>query len=223
MNKLALLTAMILGGWGGAVFASSQVQLSFTAEADPPPCHILQSPTTLDFGNINRNQLAAKTATQLPVKSFAGGITVQCESATSIGLRAVDNSGGSTLSIGNLSWSSPSVNVTPAQTDQRFGLGMTSGGKAIGVCNVLFHSAQVDGVPAQIGIANNGMLDLNDTVPTMRNNGKAISWVQNSAFALGELFTVQADAAVALAPLVDLPSGTKISFAGSATLEIVYL
>lgn len=67
------------------------------------------------------------------------------------------------------------------------------------------------------------MLDLNDTVPTMRNNGKAISWVQNSAFALGELFTVQADAAVALAPLVDLPSGTKISFAGSATLEIVYL
>lgn len=148
MNKLALLTAMILGGWGGAVFASSQVQLSFTAEADPPPCHILQSPTTLDFGNINRNQLAAKTATQLPVKSFAGGITVQCESATSIGLRAVDNSGGSTLSIGNLSWSSPSVNVTPAQTDQRFGLGMTSGGKAIGVWNVLFHSAQVDGVPA---------------------------------------------------------------------------
>ncbi|AIU73425.1 hypothetical protein AT03_14195 [Hafnia alvei FB1] len=223
MNKLALLTAMILGGWGGAVFASSQVQLSFTAEADPPPCHILQSPTTLDFGNINRNQLAAKTATQLPVKSFAGGITVQCESATSIGLRAVDNSGGSTLSIGNLSWSSPSVNVTPAQTDQRFGLGMTSGGKAIGVWNVLFHSAQVDGVPAQIGIANNGMLDLNDTTPTMRNNGKAISWVQNSAFALGELFTVQADAAVALAPLVDLPSGTKISFAGSATLEIVYL
>ncbi|KID06026.2 DUF1120 domain-containing protein [Hafnia alvei] len=223
MNKLALLTAMILGGWGGAVFASSQVQLSFTAEADPPPCHILQSPTTLDFGNINRNQLAAKTATQLPVKSFAGGITVQCESATSIGLRAVDNSGGSTLSIGNLSWSSPSVNVTPAQTDQRFGLGMTSGGKAIGVWNVLFHSAQVDGVPAQIGIANNGMLDLNDTAPTMRNNGKAISWVQNSAFALGELFTVQADAAVALAPLVDLPSGTKISFAGSATLEIVYL
>ena len=223
MNKLALLTAMILGGWGGAVFASSQVQLSFTAEADPPPCHILQSPTTLDFGNINRNQLAAKTATQLPVKSFAGGITVQCESATSIGLRAVDNSGGSTLSIGNLSWSSPSVNVTPAQTDQRFGLGMTSGGKAIGVWNVLFHSAQVDGVPAQIGIANNGMLDLNDTAPTMRNNGKAISWVQNSAFALGELFTVQADAAVALAPLVDLPPGTKISFAGSATLEIVYL
>lgn len=223
MNKLALLTAMILGGWGGAVFASSQVKLSFTAEADPPPCHILQSPTTLDFGNINRNQLAAKTATQLPVKSFAGGITVQCESATSIGLRAVDNSGGSTLSIGNLSWSSPSVNVTPAQTDQRFGLGMTSGGKAIGVWNVLFHSAQVDGVPAQIGIANNGMLDLNDTAPTMRNNGKAISWVQNSAFALGELFTVQADAAVALAPLVDLPSGTKISFAGSATLEIVYL
>lgn len=223
MNKLALLTAMILGGWGGAVFASSQVQLSFTAEADPPPCHILQSPSTLDFGNINRNQLAAKTATQLPVKSFAGGITVQCESATSIGLRAVDNSGGSTLSIGNLSWSSPSVNVTPAQTDQRFGLGMTSEGKAIGVWNVLFHSAQVDGVPAQIGIANNGMLDLNDTVPTMRNNGKAISWVQNSAFALGELFTVQADAAVALAPLVDLPSGTKISFAGSATLEIVYL
>ncbi|QBJ33783.1 DUF1120 domain-containing protein [Hafnia alvei] len=223
MNKLALLTAMILGGWGGAVFASSQVQLSFTAEADPPPCHILQSPTTLDFGNINRNQLAAKTATQLPVKSFAGGITVQCESATSIGLRAVDNSGGSTLSIGNLSWSSPSVNVTPAQTDQRFGLGMTSEGKAIGVWNVLFHSAQVDGVPAQIGIANNGMLDLNDTAPTMRNNGKAISWVQNSAFALGELFTVQADAAVALAPLVDLPSGTKISFAGSATLEIVYL
>lgn len=223
MNKLALLTAMILGGWGGAVFASSQVQLSFTAEADPPPCHILQSPTTLDFGNINRNQLAAKTATQLPVKSFAGGITVQCESATSIGLRAVDNSGGSTLSIGNLSWSSPSMNVTPAQTDQRFGLGMTSGGKAIGVWNVLFHSAQVDGVPAQIGIANNGMLDLNDTAPTMRNNGKAISWVQNSAFALGELFTVQADAAVALAPLVDLPSGTKISFAGSATLEIVYL
>ena len=223
MNKLALLTAMILGGWGGAVFASSQVQLSFTAEADPPPCHILQSPTTLDFGNINRNQLAAKTATQLPVKSFAGGITVQCESATSIGLRAVDNSGGSTLSIGNLSWSSPSVNVTPAQTDQRFGLGMTSGGKAIGVWNVLFHSAQVDGVPAQIGIANNGMLDLNDTAPTMRNNGKAISWVQNSAFALGEFFTVQADAAVALAPLVDLPSGTKISFAGSATLEIVYL
>ncbi|STQ68618.1 Uncharacterised protein [Hafnia alvei] len=115
------------------------------------------------------------------------------------------------------------MNVTPAQTDQRFGLGMTSGGKAIGVWNVLFHSAQVDGVPAQIGIANNGMLDLNDTAPTMRNNGKAISWVQNSAFALGELFTVQADAAVALAPLVDLPSGTKISFAGSATLEIVYL
>lgn len=223
MNKLVLLTAMILGGWGGPVFASSQVQLSFTAEADPPPCHILQSPTTLDFGNINRNQLAAKTATQLPVKSFAGGITVQCESATSIGLRAVDNSGGSTLSIGNLSWSSPSVNVTPAQTDQRFGLGMTSGGKAIGVWNVLFHSAQVDGVPAQIGIANNGMLDLNDTVPTMRNNGKACSWVQNSAFALGELFTVQADAAVALAPLEDLPSGSKISFAGSATLEIVYL
>lgn len=223
MNKLALLTAMILGGWGGPVFASSQVQLSFTAEADPPPCHILQSPTTLDFGNINRNQLAAKTSTQLPVKSFVGGITIQCEAKTSIGLRAVDNSGGSTLAIGNLSWSSPSANVTPAQTDQRFGLGMTSGGKAIGVWDVLFHSAQVDGVPAQIGIANNGVLDLNDTVPTMRNNGKASSWVQNSAFALGELFTVQADAAVALAPLEDLPSGTKISFAGSATLEIVYL
>ncbi|TBL92936.1 DUF1120 domain-containing protein [Hafnia alvei] len=223
MNKLALVIAAILAGASCSAFASSQVQLSFTAEVDPPPCHILQSPSTLDFGNINRNQLAAKTATQLPVKSFAGGITVQCESATSIGLRAVDNSGGSTLSIGNLSWSSPSVSVTPAQTDQRFGLGMTSGGKAIGVWNVLFHSAQVDGVPAQIGIANNGMLDLNDMVPTMRNNGKASSWVQNSAFALGELFTVQVDAAVALAPLEDLPSGSKISFAGSATLEIVYL
>lgn len=223
MNKFALLAAVILGGISTPVFALSQVQLSFTAEANPPPCHVLQSPTTLDFGNINRNQLAAKTATQLPVKSFAGGITIQCESATSIGLHAVDNNGGKVLSLGNLSWSTPNVVITPEQTDQRFGLGMTSEGKAIGVWEVLFHSAQVDGVPTQIGIANNGMLDLNDTVPTMRNNGKAISWVQNSAFALGELFTVQADAAVALAPLVDLPSGTKISFAGSATLEIVYL
>ncbi|MEG2432915.1 MAG: hypothetical protein RSB25_14805, partial [Acinetobacter sp.] len=83
MNKLALVIAAILAGASCSAFASSQVQLSFTAEVDPPPCHILQSPSTLDFGNINRNQLAAKTATQLPVKSFAGGITVQCESATS--------------------------------------------------------------------------------------------------------------------------------------------
>ncbi|WP_279205973.1 hypothetical protein [Obesumbacterium proteus] len=42
-------------------------------------------------------------------------------------------------------------------------------------------------------------------------------------FALGELFTVQADTAVDLAPLEDLPAGSKISVVGSATLEIVYL
>lgn len=223
MSKFARVPAAIFGLLTLSASASSQVEISFTAGAEPPPCHIVQNPATLDFGNINRNQLTAKTSTQLPVKSFVGGIVIQCEAETSIGLRAADNSGGSALASGDLKWNSPDVSLTPAQTDQRFGLGMTQEGKAIGVWNVAFHSAQVDGLPAQIGIANNGVLDLSDTVPTMRNNGKVTTWVQNNTFASGEIFTVQADAAIAIAPLEDLPSGSKIAFAGSVTLEILYL
>lgn len=223
MNKLRWAIAAMAGVFSLPVVASSQAQLTFTAEVEPPPCHIIQIPATLNFGNINRKQLSAKTATQLPVKSFVGAITIQCEAPTSIGLSAVDNSGGHALETGSLHWSSPNVTLTPAQTDQRFGLGMTQAGSAIGVWNVVFHSAQVDGVPAQFGIANNGVLDLNDTVPTMRNNGRVNCWVQNNSFASGSIFTVQADAAVSIAPTQDLASGSEINFAGSATLEVVYL
>ncbi|WP_133159641.1 hypothetical protein [Lelliottia aquatilis] len=104
-----------------------------------------------------------------------------------------------------------------------FGLGMTQGGNAIGVWNVVFHSSQVDGVSTQTSVANNGIVDFADTAPTMRNNGKVTTWIQNNAIASGEIFTIQADAAVTIAPLEDLPSGSKISFAGSATLEIIFL
>lgn len=223
MNKWCPTLTAAIGFISFSAVCAPQVELTFTAEGEPPPCHIVQTPGTLDFGDINRNQLAAKTPTQLPVKTFVGGITIQCEAQTSIGLSAVDNSNGNTLNMGNLHWNSPEVTVTPAQTDQRFGLGMTQAGKAIGVWNVVFHSAQVDGSPAMTGVVNNSILDLADTVPTMRNNGKASTWVQNSTVASGEIFTIQADAAVTLAPLEDLPSGSKINFAGSATLEIIYL
>lgn len=223
MNKWPFVSATAIGLLSLSAASAPQVELTFTAQGEPPPCHIVQTPGTLDYGNINRNQLMAKTATQLPVKTFVGGITIQCEAPTSIGLSAVDNSGGIALNTGNLHWDSPGVTVAPAQADQRFGLGMTQENKAIGVWNVVFHSAQVDGVPVQTGVANNGILDFADTVPTMRNNGKVSTWVQNNAIATGEIFTVQADAAVTLAPLDDLPSGSKINFAGSATLEIIYL
>lgn len=223
MNKLTCGCAALICMVSGSVLASPQVQLSFTAEAVQPPCHIQQAPATLDFGNIHRDQLATKTSTQLPVKAFPGGITIQCEAPTSIGLSAVDNSGGSATPTGNLTWNSPAVNITPAQTDQRFGLGMTDSGKAIGMWNVAFHSAQVDGSVAQMGIVNNGVLDLNDTTLTMRKNSSVIAWTKDNAIAEGSLFTVQIDAAVAIAPLEDLPSGSEIDFAGSATLEITYL
>lgn len=223
MNKWRVASAAAIGFLSLPAPCAPQVELTFTAIAEPPPCHIVQTPGTLDYGNINRQQLKAKTATQLPVKTFVGGITIQCEAQTSIGLRAVENSGGHALNMGDLHWNSPDVTVTPAQTDQRFGLGMTQENKAIGAWSVLFHSAQVDGVPALVGVANNGILDLADTVPTMRNNGKVSTWVQSSAIATGEVFTVQADAAVTLAPLDDLPSGTKINFSGSVTLEVIYL
>lgn len=223
MNKFRWMAALLTGMFSLPGVCSSQVSLSFTAEVEPPPCHIIQIPATLDFGNINRNQLSAKAPTQLAVKSFTGAITIQCEAPTSIGLSAVDNSGGHALETGSLQWTSPNVTLMPAQTDQRFGLGMTPAGSAIGVWNVVFHSAQVDGAPAQIGIANNGALDLNDTVPTMRNNGRVNCWVQNNRFATGSLFTVQADAAVSIAPTQELASGSKINFAGSVTLEVVYL
>ncbi|MNB70418.1 hypothetical protein D3C81_109410 [compost metagenome] len=223
MNNWCSAHIAAIGFLSLSVAAAPQAELTFTAVGEPPPCHIVQVPGTLDYGNINRNQLAAKKPTQLPVKTFVGGITVQCEAKTSIGLSAVDNSGGNALSTGNLQWNSPKVMVTPAQTDQRFGLGMTQGGNAIGVWNVVFHSAQVDGVSTQTGVASNGILDFADTAPTMRNNGKVTTWIQNNAIATGEIFTIQADAAVTIAPLEDLPSGSKISFAGSATLEIIYL
>lgn len=212
-----------LSGFCMQVFGAPMVQLSFTAAAEPPPCHIQQVPATLDFGNIHRNQLAATEPTQLPVKSFAGGITIQCEGPTSIGLGAVDNSGGNAISVGDLTWNNPATRITANQADQRFGLGMTQEGKSVGVWNVAFHSAQVDGAPANVGIANNGVLDIADTTPTMRNDGKVVTWVQNNAFAVGEIFTIQADAAVAIAPIRDLATGSEIDFAGSATLEITYL
>ncbi|SUY92957.1 Protein of uncharacterised function (DUF1120) [Buttiauxella agrestis] len=203
--------------------ASSQVQLSFTATAEPPPCHILATPDTLDFGNINRNTLAAKTPTQIPARSFPGGISIQCEAPTSIGFNAVDNSSGSVLNKGSLKWDTPAVTVSPSDTDQRFGLGYTETNTPIGVWNVAFHSAQVDGKQAQVGIVNNGLLDPNDTAPTMRNDGKKVAWVQNNVIAVGEIFSIQADAALTIAPLDELSSSSEIDFAGSATLEIVYL
>lgn len=223
MNKLALGCTLSILMSSCSVLAAPQVQLSFTAEAEPPPCHIQQAPAVLDFGNINRNQLSAQTATQLPVKPFVGGITIQCEGPTSIGLSAVDNSGGNAISVGDLTWNTPNTRVSASQTDQRFGLGVTSTGKSIGVWNVAFHSAQVDGTSTDVGIAANGVLDINDKAPTMRNNGKVISWVKNNAFAVGEIFTIQADAAVAIAPIQDLATGSEIDFNGSATLEIKYL
>lgn len=223
MNKYILSVSFGLLSLSTQVFASPTAQLTFTAAAEPPPCHIQQAPATLDFGSIHRNQLASNTPTQLPVKPFVGAITIQCEGKTSIGLSAVDNSGGNAISVGELHWDKPAVTVTTAQTSQRFGLGTTIEGKFIGVWNVAFHSAQVDGTAADIGIADNGVLDLNDTSPTMRTDGKAISWVQNNAFAVGEIFTIQADAAVAIAPILDLSSGGAIDFDGSATLEIKYL
>ncbi|WP_279204855.1 DUF1120 domain-containing protein [Obesumbacterium proteus] len=223
MNKSIVALAAGLSIFSLQTFASPTVQLSFTAAAEPPPCHIQQAPGTLDFGNIQRSQLNGDTPTQLPVKPFVGAITIQCEGDTSIGLSAVDNSGGSAITVGDLHWDTPATTVTATQTDQRFGLGMTLEGKPIGVWNVVFHSAQVDGVAANIGIASNGILDVNDSAATMRNDGKVVSWVQNNAFAVGEIFTVQADAAVAIAPIKDLASGSEIDFAGSATLEIKYL
>lgn len=203
--------------------AAPTAQLSFTATAEPPPCHIQQAPATLDFGNIHRDQLAATAPTQLPVKSFVGGITIQCEGPTSIGLTAVDNSAGAAIATGELNWSTPAVTITASQADRRFGLGMTTEGKPIGVWNVVFRSAQVDGTPVGIGIASHGVLDVNDSAPTMRKDGKAVSWVQNGAFAVGEIFSVQADAAVTLASVQALATGGEIDFAGSATLEVVYL
>lgn len=223
MNKLTLGCTIMALMISNIALASSEVQLSFTATAEPPPCHIQSSPATIDFGNIHRNQLSADTATQLPVRAFAGGITISCEGPTSIGLSAVDNSSGSAITVGNLHWDTPTTTISPTQTDQRFGLGMTAGGKPIGVWNVVFHSAKVDGASADIGIANNGILDTSDTTPTMRNNNKVISWVINNAFAVGEIFSIQADAAVALAPIKDLDTSSEIDFAGSATLEIKYL
>lgn len=100
---------------------------------------------------------------------------------------------------------------------------MTQDGKAIGVWNVAFHSAQVDGATAEIGIVNNGVLDLNDKAPTMRNNGRVVAWTRNNVVAEGEIFSVQVAAAVAIAPLQDLSSGSEIDFTGSATLEVTYL
>lgn len=223
MNKLTLGCTIVTLMASNIALASSEVQLSFTATAEPPPCHIQSSPPAINFGNIHRNQLSSDTATQLPVTAFAGGITINCEGPTSIGLSAVDNSGGSAITVGNLTWTTPATTIGPSQTDQRFGLGMTSGGKPIGVWNVVFHSAKVDGTPVDIGIANNGILDTSDTAPTMRNNNKVISWVKNNAFAVGETFAIQADAAVAIAPIKNLDTSSEIDFAGSATLEITYL
>ncbi|RDK06211.1 DUF1120 domain-containing protein [Cupriavidus lacunae] len=154
-----------LGGMAAAIlftaapaWAGPTAEISFVGEVLPTACQISAgAQTTVDYGNITRTALSATDMTQLPSRPISA-LTVQCDSQTSIGLRAVDNRSG-VIDYGALALAGGGT-VAPAQTDRRFSLGQTSAGKPVGVWAVAFSGASVDGVPADIGVVAGGVLRL---------------------------------------------------------------
>ncbi|AQV93056.1 hypothetical protein BJN34_03990 [Cupriavidus necator] len=155
-----------------------------------------------------------------PVRPISA-LTVQCDSQTSIGLRAVDNRSG-VIDYGTLALAGGGT-VAPAQTDRRFSLGQTSAGKPVGVWAVALSGASVDGVPSDIGVVAGGVLQAGDRDKVLRNDGKALTWVSGGQLATGRVFSVSGDVSVGVARLGELPGAAPVRLDGMATIEVIYL
>jgi type 1 fimbria pilin len=219
MNTKFLLSLSLLLAGGQSAWADSSVALNFSAQENPSACQITAgTKTTIDYGTLSRSTLSVSSAHQLADQAMVA-LSVQCESPTSIGLRATDNRSGA-LAYGDLVLANGAV-LSAEKTDQRFSLGLTTDNRPVGVWGLVFNGAAVDGSP--VGIYSRSSAGLLTADAVMRKDGALTTWATGAgAPAIGRLFSIGGVVSAALARLSDLPS-KEVQLDGLVTLEVVYL
>lgn len=123
---LSILTSTLLAVQGATVLAASTVDLNVKGLITPSACTpSLSGGGVVDHGKISAGDLNQAIHTRLPVAVMQ--LQINCEAATSLALRGIDNRPGS------------------GYVAEHWGLGLINGSEKLGNISLRFLSASADG------------------------------------------------------------------------------
>jgi len=211
-----LLLTMLATACSGA-FAAESADLSVKGVIRPSACSVaLSNNGTVDYGTISAKSLSATDVTKLPDRDVT--MTINCEAATKVGFKVVDNRDGTAADVLNP--------IDPAaKGGVPFGLGAVDG-KNLGGYGIQARvaDATADGATvADVVLVNGTSLSTygNYVVPTWETGWSNTNGGTPHAYTtISQVLRIVGG----LNSTANLPSLTSnVELDGSATISVVYL
>lgn len=224
------------------VTAGPSGELTVKGQFTPIACQaILASNGTIDYGLIQSSSLNNNTTTDLPVKTLASAITVNCPAATSVAFAITDNRSSSVTPPENPAarkalLPNSEQNQTPLVADSALflGLGVDGANHNIGNYVAQFNNAKVDGASA--GFSTSGIFNSSPILPyagvyayTMPYNDAAYNMQSNTSdgvfgeLSVGKVFVIDYQVQPTIEPSKNLDLTKEITLDGSVTVSLYYL
>ena len=210
MNTLLKTVAStLLIACAPAAFAASTVDLTVTGLITPNSCTPqLSGGGQVDYGKISAKDLSATGTTLLPTQTLQMSVT--CTAPILIGLKAIDNRAGSSIS-----------------TDGSMGLGLINGDQKLGKYSLYLREPIADERPLQaIAATEGGTTSWSSQAfwsSQYLSSVAVISGDPNPVPTPVQNLTVGLEVMVSIAATDSLDLSNEVPLDGSATLEVKYL